>query len=163
MKRTFLLPFLTVVSLGMVGCGAKTTINSSALKSVSDSAPVISDKADDIAVTTQAAAVTTESSVSCINLSETAAAPESSIDLDAIKPFVSCWNYQESDNNTVNIDGKNMGVVSIHEDGTYKYTDNNGNVKTGTVEVNIENFFFHLKIIHFSFSYFLFLIVAILV
>ena len=55
-----------------------------------------------------------------------------------IKPFVGQWRYQDSENNVVHIDGKDMGIVDIYDDATYKYTDNNGNVKTGSVEKQID-------------------------
>jgi len=56
-----------------------------------------------------------------------------------IAHFVGSWKYQISDTNyDVDISSKDNGIVVINEDGTYTYTDANGNTSTGTVKFGIE-------------------------
>ena len=65
---------------------------------------------------------------------------EKNADTEFIKPFVGKWKYQESSTNNISdadtIETK--GTVQINEDATYTYTDNNGNVSTGTIKKVIE-------------------------
>ncbi|SHM17737.1 hypothetical protein [Ruminococcus flavefaciens] len=61
---------------------------------------------------------------------------------EEIKEFVGEWKYQVSASgyNTVDKGAKDNGIVVVHEDGTYTYTDINGNVETGTVKAGVEEF-----------------------
>lgn len=61
---------------------------------------------------------------------------------EEIKEFVGEWKYQvsSSGHHTVDKGAKDNGTVVVHEDGTYTYTDLNGNVETGTVKAGVEEF-----------------------
>ncbi|WP_295088308.1 hypothetical protein [Ruminococcus sp.] len=65
---------------------------------------------------------------------------EGTVDTEFINRFIGKWKYQESSINNINeadtIETK--GIVQINEDATYTYTDNNGNVSTGTIKKVIE-------------------------
>lgn len=52
-----------------------------------------------------------------------------------IKDITGTWTYQEADGiNTVYVSAKNIATVVISEDGTYTYTDADGNTSNGTIE-----------------------------
>ena len=52
-----------------------------------------------------------------------------------LKPFVGTWIYQASSGNyTVDQGANNIGTVEMRGDGTYTYTENNGNVTTDRFE-----------------------------
>ncbi|WP_028521236.1 hypothetical protein [Ruminococcus flavefaciens] len=58
---------------------------------------------------------------------------------EELKPFVGRWKYQASSGNyTVDMGAENIGTVEIRGDGTYTYTENNGNVTTDRVERSVE-------------------------
>ncbi len=63
-----------------------------------------------------------------------------SVDTEFINLFVGKWKYQESSANNLNLANtiETKGIVQINEDATYTYTDNNGNVSTGTIKKVIE-------------------------
>ena len=81
------------------------------------------------AVTTTTTTTAVSTSVSGENGSEKKA------DTEFIKPFVGKWKYQESSIQNLDIpeSAVTKGIVEINSDATYKYTDNNGNVSTGTI------------------------------
>ncbi|MBO4878260.1 MAG: dockerin type I repeat-containing protein [Ruminococcus sp.] len=56
-----------------------------------------------------------------------------------IKDIAGDWKYQEATGNgTVDKGAVDTGSVTIREDGTFTYTDNNGKVSNGTVRTGIE-------------------------
>ena len=65
--------------------------------------------------------------------SQTEPMTKESDEKDFITPFVGTWRYQTSPTNHVHVDGVDAGIVEIRNDATFKYTDNYGNVKTGTI------------------------------
>jgi len=61
------------------------------------------------------------------------------VENEELKPFVGRWKYQASSGNyTVDKGAENIGTVEIRGDGTYTYTENNGNVTTDRVERSVE-------------------------
>jgi len=61
------------------------------------------------------------------------------VENEELKPFVGRWKYQASSGNyTVDMGAENIGTVEIRGDGTYTYTENNGNVTTDRVERSVE-------------------------
>lgn len=93
------------------------------------------------AETTAAQAETTAAQATAAQ-AETTAAPTTSVAPAAsvtVSSLVGKWIYQVSSGNaTVDKGAKDNGTVEIAKDGTYKYTDTTGAVKTGTVVVGTE-------------------------
>lgn len=134
MKKAIILSVLTAMSLGIAGCGEKNTVSSGVSGSVFENSAVISDKEETTAKETQLTSVSAEQTVTDANQPAAEASAEENTDYESIKPFVGLWRYQVPQNSYVYVDGKECGDVVIYEDATYKYTDPDGNVTTGTVK-----------------------------
>ena len=58
-----------------------------------------------------------------------------------ISELVGQWKYQvAAENKTVDISAKDNGTITVNEDGTYTYTDLDGNTHSGTVKVDYDTF-----------------------
>ena len=56
-----------------------------------------------------------------------------------IRTLAGKWTYQESNgNNSVVVDPVDVGTITVNADGTYSYTDTEGNTSTGTVKTGYE-------------------------
>lgn len=161
MKKMIFVSVLAVISLGLVGCGADNAapVNTNENVSVTTTAAAAEEKADTttqpvtVAEVEEATAAVTEKPTeeNVVNeaapavtaeapavQAEPATAAETADENDFIKPFVGKWTYRDSETNNVSADGKDNGTVEIFADATYKYTDLNGNEKTGSITKFIE-------------------------
>lgn len=65
-------------------------------------------------------------------------APTEAVPALDIQTIAGKWLYQLADGDTVDIGTKPNGSVEIKADGTYSYTDANGNVSNGSVQIKTE-------------------------
>jgi len=85
------------------------------------------------------ATISTETTVSTTSSEVTTTQPVTNGTYsEDISNFVGKWKYQISDNHTVSVDGRDMGIAEIFSDGTYTYTDNDGDTDTGIIEIGSE-------------------------
>ena len=118
----------SLILIAGIAIGSTALIRKSSKKPVDEKVPVATaatDAAETTALTTSSA-VTTTQPVTNDTYSED------------IRDFTGRWSLQVSDNNTVSVDGKEIGIVEILEDGRYTYTDNNGDTEMGNVKIGYE-------------------------
>ena len=104
-----------------------------------------------LAVLAMLAAVPTAAVYAADNAAVSVAA-ETSYDETDIRNIVGQWRYQlAAENKNVDVSAVDNGIITVNEDGTYTYTDLDGNTHSGTVKVDYDTFGGEYRVPFFAF------------
>ncbi len=123
-------PAITVTTTAVTGT---TSVSVSNYVSVVTSIANVTDLTNNANDTTFSEQPDSETTTETKSETQTEATAKVTDESDFIAQYVGNWRYQTSPTNQVHIDGVDAGIVEIKNDATFKYTDNYGNVKTGTI------------------------------
>ena len=105
-----------------------------------------------LAVLAMLAAVPTAAASAANNAFPELIAAQADADITNINNLVGQWKYQlAAENKNVDVSAVDNGIITVKEDGTYTYTDLDGNTHSGTVKIDYDTFGGEFKVPFFAF------------